>query len=164
MAPKKKPKEGVWQNSRGQTLLWRDVRDGTIPATMEWETAYLTRPEFAVGKTPEEAERLFQGRLTAARKRNNEKQNRADEEKLLMEQDRLTCPPPATNHRGEPRWHGSAAEMVLKDDVANGVHLGMAPADYYNLRPEFLPFYASTIAGHVIQEEKLRKFNKQYKS
>lgn len=76
--------------------------------------------------------------------------------------DRQIHPPPATNFRGEPYWEGSAAQKILKKNVADGVHRGMRPADYYKLRPEFQQFLPKTIAGHVIQEERLIKFYHQY--
>lgn len=63
MAPKKK--NTTWNYSKGQALLRTDVRSGKIPSTMDWQTAYNLhfRPEFEVGETPEEAKRLFEGRL-----------------------------------------------------------------------------------------------------
>lgn len=129
---------------------------------MHWETAYATREEFAVGESPSEAKRLFEGRLAAARKREGKKVSRATEEERLFRADRLVHPVPQTNHRGEPHWDGSAAQKTLKQDVANGVHIGMMPQQYYAFRlPVFKDFSPKTIAGHVIQEERLIKFLKQ---
>ena len=87
------------------------------------------------------------------------------EELALLRADRLVHPAPPTNHRGEPRWEGSAAQTLLKDDVKKLKHEGMKPLAYYKSRPEYEAwgFSAATIAGHVKQEVRLLKFLKQYR-
>jgi len=81
-----------------------------------------------------------------------------------MLHDRAVCPPPTTNHRGEPRWHGSTAEAALKKDFANGKHLTMTSDEFYNSRHEYSEFSKTTIKRHIRQEESTFKFLDQYRS
>lgn len=165
---KTKKKADGWNFSKGQALLREDVVSGRIPMTMPWEAVYATffRPEYLVGEDAEDAKRLFEGRLQSARNRHTSHQSRADEEERLMLADRQRHPPPAFDFRGEPRWDGSQAQKIVKQDVDSGFYLGKKPLDYYNMRPQFKQegFSASTIAGHVKQEEKTKKFLKQYRA
>ena len=158
-----------WATSEGRKLLFADIRSGRIPATMSWQAAYQLRPEFVVGTkanpTAEKAESLFEGRLKSARGILAEKDQRAVSELALLRADRLIHPVPATNHQGEPRWEGSEAQKLLKDDVKKLKHEGMKPLAYYASRPQYKAwhFSAATIAGHVKQEVRLLKFLKQYR-
>ena len=159
----RKKKDG-WLDSTGRRLLFDDVRDGTIPDSMDHATAFSTRPEFIVGETAAEALRLFKGRLTSARKIIYERNTRAETELALLRIDRATRPPPATNHRGEPRWDGSEAQRLLKHDVAIGKHIGISLTQFFQSRLQYQEYQALTISGHVKQEVKTRKFLKQYRS
>ena len=171
MPPKKKKnaeddEDDDWSKSKGRKLLFEDIRSGRIPEAMHWMTAYQLHPEFAVGETPEKAESLFAGRLRSARAIIARKAGRSAEELAMLRADRQTHPAPATNHWGEPRWEGSEAQKLLKDDVKKKKHEGMKPKQYYASRPQYEQwgFSAATIKGHVEQEERLLKFDKQYRS
>jgi hypothetical protein len=164
------PKETVgdyWPSSKGRKLLIKDIRSGRIPADMAWEDAYKLRPEFVVGtkedNTAKKARSQFESRLDSAREILAKRDTRAAEELALLRQDRQRHPAPATNHKGEPRWEGSEAQKLLKQDVAEKKHEGMKPAQYYASRPQYKAwgFSAATIKGHVEQEVKLLKFRKQ---
>ena len=86
---------------------------------------------------------------------------RASTELAMLQEDRLVHPFPATNYRGEPQWEGSAAQKVLKKDVADKKHETMSRTAFYNLRPEYKAFPKTVIVGKVQQEERLLKFMKQ---
>jgi len=167
MASRKKKKEETnWNGCKGRTLLRKDIREKRIPTDMAWEDVYRDyfRPEFVVGESPEEAHRLFKGRLETARDYVSKKEARSAEEEAAMLHDRAVCPPPTTNHRGEPRWHGSAAEAALKEDFANGKHLTMTSDEFYDSRDEYSEFFKSTIKRHIRQEESTFKFLNQYRA
>lgn len=131
---------------------------------MDWEAAFLLRPEFAFEMDAAEAKRLFKGRLKTARAYVKKKVERAATELELYHQDRLVYPPKATMFSGEPRWEGSDAQKFLKEDVGNGVHLVMSNTDFYTSRPAYQLFQKSTIDGHTFQEESTEKFLKQYRA
>lgn len=110
-----------------------------------------------------EAKRLFKGRLAAARKIIAEKDARAASELALLQQDRAIHPAPSTNHRGEPRWDQSAAQALLKQDVAAKKYETMSHVAFYQSRPEYQAYPKSVIMGHVAQEVRLKLFENQYR-
>jgi len=158
----KKKKEVCWRDSRGKQMLLQDVRAGRIPDDMDWKDAFVQRPEFDVGDTWEEALRLFKGRIKSARKLVNENNSRSTTELALLRQDRAIRPPPAFNHRGEPRWEQSAAQTFLKQDVADKKHETMSRTAFYNSRPAYKLFQKRTISKHIDQEIRLQKFLADY--
>jgi hypothetical protein len=154
-------KKNTWLNSDGRKLLLRDLKDGTINRTMNWQTVFHTRPEFALGPTNSEALRLFESRFSSAVKINDEKAARAQHEMALLRQDRMVHPIPQKNHRGEPRWDGSEAQKLLKADIKNNAHATLSRMEFYSSRVEYQAWEKEFIDGHVVQEVKLRKFRKQ---
>jgi hypothetical protein len=73
--------------------------------------------------------------------------------------DRRIHPKAANNHRGEPRWEGSDAERLLRQDMDEGKHKTMKPQLLYNMRNEYYENYPLKIfREHIYQEEKRRKF------
>ena len=69
-------------------------------------------------------------------------------------------PTPLLNHRGEPQWHGSQAQKLLKDMVANNQHVGKAPKSLYKEEKEFQVYCLQTFCDHIYQEERLLKFRR----
>lgn len=153
----------AWISSEGRRLLFRDIRKGVITKEMSWEDVFFMREEFAVGDTPDEAYRLFQGRLASAFKIAEERDKRQSSELDMLRQDRQIYPVPKTNQFGERRWDGSAAQTQLKKDVDDGLHLNTNKHAFYSLHPDvYKAFKVDTIWAHVEQEVRLRKFKKQY--
>ena len=159
MPPKKKTQ--AWIASQGRKVLFSDIKNGKISDSMTYEQVFQMRPEFAVGENPDEALRLFENRLASARGIIRGKKQRAATELALLHEDRLVFPFPATNYRGEPQWNDSAAQKVLKKDVADKKHETLRRNDFYKLRPEYNAFPKTVIDGKVKQEVKLLKFTKQ---
>lgn len=154
----------AWITSEGRRLLFEDIGNGVVTQDMDWEDVFFLRPEFAVGDTPEDAYRLFQSRLESALKIMGKRNNRASIELALLQEDRQVYPVPATNHKGEPRWEGSAAQLQLKKDVEDGLHRNTNKHAFYNLHPNvYKPFGVDKVWAHVTQEVRLLKFKKQYR-
>lgn len=163
MAPKKKKKETCWQNSEGRKLLLEDVRSGRIPNDMDPTAAFAMRPEFDVFPSAKKTSaQLFSARLSSARGIIQGKIDRSSRELALLQQDRAVHPPPATNHRGEPRWQDSIAQQLLKQDVGNKIHEQLSRKQFYLSRPEYQVYPMRIISGHVDQEVRLIRFLKQY--
>lgn len=163
MPPKKKKKEESWRSCEGRKLLADDIRFGRIPDAMAYEHAFLLHPEFNVGESQEEALRLFEGRLSRARQRNKDKNTRAETELALMQQDVAARPPAATDHWGVPRWSDSAAQKMLKQDVAAKKHETMTNAEFHQSRPEYQAYSERYIARKIQQELARGKFLTQYR-
>jgi len=164
MAKKKKPaakkkKVEAWSGSEGRNLLRRDVKEGRIPNDMTFETAFATRKEFCIGETPEEALRLFEGRLKAAREHVFSKESRAEEEYRLFLEDRRLHPAPPFDSKGLPRWQGSEAQLFLLEDVKDSKHLSMSKEEFYHSRPAYHTNYPQQyITKKVEQAVKTEKF------
>jgi len=153
-----------WTKSDGRKLLLEDLRANRIPPHITWVQIFQARPEFNVGVSYAEALRLFKGRLERARKKVQEQKSRAETELELMQQDRVTHPRPATNHRGEPQWEGSDAQKLLKADIKNGVLATMTKTQFYLSRPEYRALPKAILVGHIDQEVRYVKFSTQYRS
>jgi len=164
MPPKKKKKEeDAWEHSEGKKLLEQDLRSGAIPLDpkqMPPRVAFDLRPEFAFPNL-EDGKRLFASRLAAARKKIKHKNESAALQSAALKADRQIHPKPTHNHRGEPRWEGSAAEGHLKVDIAANKQNEMAPKELHKLRPEYSAYPLEVFRGHIYQEERLVKFKNQ---
>jgi len=161
MPPKKKK---GWRSSEGRKLLERDIRKGDVTTDMGLQEIFnMHREEYEkVGKTPEEAHRLFEGRVKRAFERGGEDSSRSARENVAFQQDRLTHPRPAVDASGAPQWPGSEAERLLKQDVAAGNHEGKTPTQFRLTRPEYQVYTPAFIGGHIKQEVKLRKWKENY--
>lgn len=158
-----KKNDDDWLHSEGRRLLESDLQRNRISDATDWRTVYQLRPEFAVGETPEEAFRLFEGRLRSARQRHKRQRNLAASELTMLLHDRQQHPVPTTNPRtGEPRWDGSEAQRLLKIDVKDKVHETMSRTAFYNSRQEYQEFLKTTIDRKVPQEVSRIKFVDQY--
>ena len=62
------------------------------------------------------------------------------------------------NHRGEPQWDGSDAQMFLKEDITAGKHLlYKTPSEFCATRDEYKALPKKVFRGHIHQEKRLRK-------
>lgn len=159
MAPKKKKKDD-WLHSEGRKILFEDLRTGKIPLDyrqMSSADAFQLHPEFA----EHDGANKFPGRLSRARTNVKNKKGVGETEMALLAADRLVCPKPTHNHRGEPRWEGSAAEAFLKQDVKKNKHELMTPKEFYNSRPEYKAWSLKVIRKHIQQEVRLIKWINQ---
>jgi hypothetical protein len=163
MTPRKK-KESNWQNSEAKKLLLQDLHTGAIPLDGDLMTprdAYRQRPEFAEF----DGYANFPSRLRGARQQVARLQNRAASDSAAFAHDQQIYPNAAKNHRGEPRWEGSKAERLLRQDMDEGKHKAMKPQLLYNARKEYYEHYPLKVfREHIYQEEKRRKFLVQYRS
>jgi hypothetical protein len=157
-----------WRNSEAQKLLQKLLVSGEIPissttsrmAPVEiWNNVCLPRQEFA-GFLFEK----FPQRLRAMRKRLLEKGGRSEQEYVAFLHDKQHFPTPSHNHRGEPRWHGSDAERLLKLDVTAKKHELMAPQQLHGTRKEYQDYALVVFRKHIHQEVRLQKLVFQYDS
>jgi hypothetical protein len=71
---------------------------------------------------------------------------------------RNNFPVQPTNHRGEPRWEGSQAQALLKQDTEMGRDLEFHRMRLLWLsRPEYQQFTRKVFLGHIDQEKRLCK-------
>jgi len=149
------------RDSKGRKLLRDDICNGLITENLPVHTVCRRRPEFAHEANKTEARRLFEGRLEAAFACVKKKREHAAAELTLCEEDWLVCPKEATMFSGEPRWEGSAAQHLLKQDVAEGKHSTMTRTQFCLSRDEHKEFFKAAVDGHVHQEVHTEKFMRQ---
>jgi hypothetical protein len=158
------PEPQRWRDSDAQKLLRQLLATGMIPESgMKpkdiWDNICSSRPEFAGFHF-----KNFPSRLRSARQQGIQKGSRAVSENAAFEHDRLLFPPATHNQRGEPRWHGSPAESLLKHDVAEKRHEKMAPQLLRETRVEYMEFPLDVFRKHIHQEVRLRKLIFQYQT
>jgi hypothetical protein len=146
-----------WRESRAKMLLENDLKSGKIPLSsieMGPKEVYIQRPEFS-----EFLYSNFQANLRSLRKTVQEKKNSSENDSAALLHDRNIHPKSGTNSNGEQRWEGSDAQILIKQDVDNKLHLVMKPKHLYNTRPEYKNnFSLSVFRKHILQEVNRRKF------
>lgn len=160
------PEPSRWRNSNAQRVLQSLLISGEIrcaatsKAQMEeiWNRHCLPRPEFAGFQFSK-----FPARLRAMQKRHLEQRGHSEVEYAALLQHRQHFPTPAVNHRGEPQWHGSDAERLLKADVTLKTHEMMAPQQLYRTRIEYQVYPLEVFRKHIHQEVRLQKLLLQYR-
>lgn len=158
------PAEDVWRNSSGRRMLYSELKSGKIPNNMPYKEVFRMHPEYAVGESYEEAERLFQSRLSSARWTIAKRDARAADELRMMLDDRLLHPAPAFDANGFRRWQGSAAQAKLLQDVREKKHETMTREAFFQSRPEYTRDYTQQyISRKIEQAVKTNKFLKQYR-
>jgi len=58
---------------------------------------------------------------------------------------------------GYPRWQGSDAECLLKQDIDAGLHETLKPNAHHQSRPEYKDFPLAVFCDHINQEKRSRK-------
>jgi len=100
----------------------------------------------------------FKRRLLNLRKDVAEGKTRADADLHAFNIAKKNYPPPVYNHRGEPQWHGSAAQEQLKRDMMDDLHFKYKPEDLWELRHCYQEFNLTTFREHIHQADKTRKY------
>lgn len=119
---------------------------------MDPKDVYKMRPEYK-----QYDQDRFCANVKALRERIDKYQAKADADSRALAHDRILHPPPATNHKGYPRWCDSDAERLLKQDMDAGKHLTMKPKDLRKTRSEYLAFPPKTFRDHIHQESRNRR-------
>jgi hypothetical protein len=72
---------------------------------------------------------------------------------------KMNHPTPSLNWHGEPQWHGSEAQRLLKELIVRDEHIGKQPKELWLKKKEFQIYSLKTFRDHIYQEKRLRKFN-----
>ena len=158
-----------WRNSEAQRVLQELLTSGEVPSSTAkdamaplevWERFCVPRKEFAGFQYAK-----FPDRLRAMRRRHLAKTGRADEEYAALVHHKQHFPTPTHNHWGEPQWHGSDAERLLKIDIAAKQHEPPStPKLLYGTRIEYQVYPLDVFRKHIHQEVHLQKLKNQYGS
>ena len=159
MPPKNQVKQS-WQKSDGKELLMADLRSGTIALRGKGDAdkIYKLRAEF--GGDDIDDKRKFPHRLRTARLKTEMLNNLSDFDVVAISHDRAIFPIKVANHETEPRWDGSQAQVLLRNDVSAKLHHNMKPQELHRLRTEYSEFSLTKFREHIYQEERRQKYIK----
>ena len=101
----------------------------------------------------------FVRRLKSVRNDHLKKVERCQKDLEAYNNAKKNHPTPALNIRGEPQWHGSAAQNFLKESVEAGQHKEVEPKELWESKPEYQVYALKTFRDHIYQEGRLRKFS-----
>ena len=165
--PKKKPpatlNNAVWKSSDARHLIAQDIIDGRIPplGTPINPTEIFYRlygddhPYFK--NFPFDHER-YKTRIESLRETVDSLGYWAKfDDQALLHDLALRGPPATHNIRGQLRWDGSAAQGLLKADVANKAHVGVRPKVLWQSRPEYQLFDLTVFRKHIDQCKQAEK-------
>lgn len=151
-----KKKKWNWEYSWAKEILRMALVDGDISPQHTYDEMHAWHPEIQ-----ETDRRLLPNRVRSLQKQIKDDTGKAEADALAYAHDRSLFPIPTHNHRGEPRWQGSEAERLLKEDIKNGIHLTMSPMEFYDSREVYSTDYSEdVIRHHIYQEIKLIKYCK----
>ena len=152
-----------WRNSIAKQCLKQAFRDGLISldfdkektgASKVWDEHCANNPAFEEMKFGN----TFTRRLQSVRDDFLKKNSRAADDQIAFNNFRANHPEPTHNHRGKLRWAGSKAQQLLKQDMADGKHVGVRPKEFQATRPEYLEINLASFRDHIYQEQRLWKF------
>ena len=142
-----------WEKSWAKEILRLAIIHGDITDKHTYDEIHVWHPE--VEKTDRSK---LGGRMRGLRAQIAADDEAAKEDDLALQHDRKLFPICKSNCRGEPRWPGSIAERLLKQDIKAGKHLTMTPMDFYASRDEYKLYSNDVIRSHICQEVKLQKY------
>lgn len=131
----------------------KDIRDGTVPDSMDPSEVYGMRPEYR--QYPYER---FEPNLNNLRNALNRDQGKADSDSAALAHDRRIHPKSTETAQGcgYPRWDGSEAERLLMADMDAGKHKRMRPEELYRTQEEYQRFPQQVFRDHIHQEQRAR--------
>jgi predicted DNA-binding protein len=156
------PVDFNWEHSDAKRLLVEDLMCGAITqkrddSFMTIQEAFDFRVEYqATGRT------MWARRLRDARKQLASSLKRAEDDSDAYFHDKGIYPPMPTNAiSGGPRWDGSEAGKLLRQDVRNGVHEIMDDAEeLYLSRDAYQSFEIGVFRKHVAHEiKRIKRLN-----
>lgn len=158
-------KKENWRTSKAKRILGKDIVSGKVRADMKADEVYQMHSEYK--KWPK---KNFAPNLKRLRKSIAEDYDRSRSDSIAYGHDLARL---MTLRAGDPPakkpWHKSNAKRLLKQDVEDGKHELMKPAELYSTRVEYQEFDLETFRNHIYQErdgpEKLeRRFARKKKS
>jgi len=139
-----------WATSKERKILAKDIAEGAVPPTM-WPREVR---EMHGGIYKQWPASDFRGCLRTLRKSVGKDQERALSDNQAFVQYRLNHPVVAANDgsRKYPRWNGSDAERMLKEDIESGALVSMRPRELRLSRSEYQKWPLQVFRGHIHQE------------
>ena len=100
----------------------------------------------------------FKRRLNNLRKQVTANAARAVLDQLAFDTHRQNFPYHPIDAQGKRNWHGSEAEELLEEDLAEGRYPDMKPEELWWSRPEYQEFSKDVFRGHIHQSIQTAKY------
>jgi hypothetical protein len=155
------PKPSIdWRRSQAKNIILGDLDQGilstdedVLSAEETWTTCYSKVWEFRHVPFKQ-----FKARLKDHRAQYKNNLARAMDEDIALNHDRGIHPRRFHNNRGEPVFDLSVAKALLQQDVEDGVHLTMTPAELQGSQSnEYGIFNANKFKERIYQEVRRKK-------
>ena len=144
-------KPSKWKDSEAKMLLQQDILDGKVTASMKPKEVFEMRAEYkAYGM------KNFRSNLYSLRSSMKENQQKADSDAAALAHDRRIHPKVAYTPKGYPRWDGSEAQRLLKEDMASSTTNPLEPSVLRETRPEYKAFPLKVFRDHIYQEVRMK--------
>lgn len=163
VAEKPTAKEEVeWKFSDARQIMLQALDDGVVP--LEYGTTIGPRAAYDIlineGLEDTEYNDLFTRRLRDLAGQVVGNADRANDDEHAYQNFMRNHPKRAFDSYGRPRWEGSEAERLLKEDMANGIHQNYKgnPMQFYHTRGEYQKFTLEVFRAHIDQEIRLQNY------
>lgn len=125
-----------------------------ITAERAWEF-YKNLPEFIQGKV---VFSQFKARLADHRNQAKKFNELAERDAMYVANDRIIHEKPTLNCKGELQFNSHPAKDLLREDVGNDLHVGVAPSVLQASRPEYMEFSLKVFDQRLRQELRRKKY------
>ena len=148
-----------WRFCKARQVLLEDFEAGGFlyenltPPRELWDTRYSGMSQFSNVVYSQ-----FESQLRSYRKKSDASRARSTFEEEALAHDRKLFPRKPRNRRGEVVFDLSDAKELLKQDVADKIHLKKTPMELQATRKEYAPFGARKFKERIYQAVKREKF------
>jgi hypothetical protein len=128
-------------------LLWPDILDGKVTASMKPKRVFEMRDEdkpYGI--------KNFRSNLYSLHLLTQENQQEADSDAAALTHDHCIHPKAVDMSKGYPRWDGLDAQRLLKDDMETWLTNHFDPSILWETRPEYKAFPLKVFRDHIYQE------------
>jgi hypothetical protein len=144
-------KPSKWKDSEAKMLLQQDILDGKVTASMKPKEVFEMRAEYKVYGM-----KNFRPNLYSLRSSISANQQKADSDAVALVHDRRIHPKVAHTPKGYPRWDGSEAQRLLKEDMESSGTNRFEPSVLRETRPEYEVFPLKVFRDHIYQEARMK--------
>jgi hypothetical protein len=142
-----------WEKSRAKALLRQAIVDGKVTRAMKRRQVYEMEPEYQ-----EYEFKNFSRNCGTLLNEYEKNYTRANADAAALVHDRTIHPvgPETAKGCGYPRWQGSDAQRLLKEDIDAGRHKDREPQELRQTRMEYQAFPLTVFRDHIHQETRSR--------
>jgi hypothetical protein len=143
-------KPPAWRYSEAKDTLRKLLEndgDGTVHS-MDPKDVYKLSPLFQLYKYSN-----FRTNLKSLKDSMKAENGIVNVDEQALAHDRTLIPTKTMTVRGYPRWEGSDAKKLLRDDVKEKKHKNSKPAELRDTREEYKNFPLTVFRKHIYQEE-----------